>query len=204
MPDTSEASKRPPDPISGRPRDRRSRAAILAATMQLLSEHGYRGVTMEGVAARAAVGKATVYRWWSGKEELVTEALHERFPLEPVPETGDTREDLRAAIRTAIATMTELPTMTVLPALAADLMHDPAGAARFRDLLRPRRASVLRILRRAAERGELPEDTDVELLFDMYAGTIFYRVLVSGEPVTDRLVDQFTGLLLDGRTPSVR
>lgn len=197
----TEEAKRPTDPVTGRRRDQRSRAAILAATVELLGECGYQGLTMEGVAARASVGKATVYRWWSGKGDLVLEALHERAPLEPVPDTGDARADLRAAVRTAIATMTELPTGAVIPPLAADVMHDPASSERFRDFFRPRRASVLRILHRAAERGDLPRDVDAELLFDLYAGTIFYRVLISGEPVTDHLVDQFVGLLLDGEIP---
>lgn len=195
------AAKRPPDPATGRRRDRRSRAAILRATVDLLNEVGYQGVTMEGVASRAGVGKATVYRWWPTKASLVIEAMTERLPLTPVPETGDTRADLRAAIRTAISTLTGLPTGVVIPALVADLVNDPEAAAQFRDFLRPRRASVLTILDHAAERGELPADVDTALLFDLYAGTILYRSLISGEPIGDALVDQLVELLIDGRAP---
>jgi hypothetical protein len=75
-------------------------------------------------------------------------------------------------------------------------------AEQFRDrMIRPRRTAVTRILRRAADRGELPADLDTELLLDVYAGAIFYRVLVSGEPVTDLLAEQLVSLLLDGKMP---
>lgn len=202
MTNAGEAAKRPPDPVTGRRRDQRSRTAILEATVELLHEVGYQRLTMEGVATRAGVGKATVYRWWPSKGALVVEAMTERLPLPPVPETGDTRADLRTAIRTAVSTWTQLPTGVIIPALAVDLMDDPAAAGQFRDFLRPRRASVLRILRHAAERGELPLDVDAALLFDIYAGTILYRFLVSGEPITDTLVNQLVELLLGGRLPT--
>lgn len=191
------------DPATGRRRNPRSQQAILDATVELLTEVGYQGLTVEGVAARAGVGKATVYRWWPTKPALVTEAINLRMPLSPVPETGDTRADLRAAIRASIATFTGLPTGVVIPALAADLMRDPEGAAHLHELMGPRRASALRILRHAAERGDLPADADAELLLSVYAGAVFYRTLITGEPVTDHDIDQLVDLILDGRTPVV-
>lgn len=189
------------DPATGRRRNPRSQQAILEATTELLTEVGYQGVTIEGVAARAGVGKATVYRWWPTKPALVSEAIGHRLPLPPIPETGDSRADLRAAIRASIATFTGPPTGVVIPALAADLMRDPEGATHFQQFLATRRASVLRILRHAAERGDLPSNVDGELILSIYAGTVFYRTLISGEPVTDHHIDQLIDLILDGRTP---
>jgi len=120
----------------------------------------------------------------------------------PVPESGDLRKDLLAVGKGIVQTLAHTPAGTVIPALAADIMHDPEMAEQFRSqMIRPRRSAVTQILRRAADRGELPADLDIDLLLDVYAGTVFYRVLVSGEPVTDLLAEQLVSLLLDGRAP---
>jgi AcrR family transcriptional regulator len=157
---------------------------------------------IEGVAGRAGVGKATVYRWWPSKAALVIEALGAGLVMPVLAETGDLRRDLLSAIRDVVHTFARSPEGAVIPALAADLMSDPEMAERFRDqIIRPRRSAVVQILRRAADRGELPADVDTELLLDVYAGAVFYRVLVTGEPVTDLLADQLVTLLLDGKTP---
>lgn len=181
---------------SERRRSSRSHQAILAATTQLLAEVGYTALTIEGVAARAGVGKATVYRWWPSKAALVIETLSTAVVMPSLPESGDLRQDLLTVVRAIVATYAESPVAAVIPALAADLMHDPEMAERFRnEMIRPRRSAVAQILRRAAERGELRPDFDADLLLDMYAGAVFYRVLVSGEPVTDLLAEQLVNLL---------
>jgi len=183
-------------------RSTRSHQAILTATTELLTEIGYSALTIEGVAGRAGVGKATVYRWWPSKAALVIEALGAGLVMPVLAETGDLRRDLLSAIRDVVHTFARSPEGAVIPALAADLMSDPEMAERFRDqIIRPRRSAVVQILRRAADRGELPADVDTELLLDVYAGAVFYRVLVTGEPVTDLLADQLVTLLLDGKTP---
>jgi AcrR family transcriptional regulator len=157
---------------------------------------------MEGVAARAGVGKATVYRWWPTKGALVIEALSAALRTPALVETGDLRQDLLTAIRRVVDTFVRSPEGAVIPALAADLTRDPAMAEQFRaQIIRPRRSAVADLLLRAAARGELPPDVDTELLVDVYAGAVFYRVFVSGEPVTDTLAEQLVSLLLDGKTP---
>jgi AcrR family transcriptional regulator len=183
-------------------RSTRSHQAILDATTRLLTEVGYTALTIEGVAARAGVGKATVYRWWPSKGALVIEALSAALPPPPVTETGDLRHDLLTAVRAVVHTFARSPEGAVIPALAADLIREPEMAEQFRDqMIRPRRSAVVEILRRAADRGELPPDVDIGLLLDIYAGAVFYRVLVSGEPVTDLLAEQLVSLLIDGKTP---
>jgi AcrR family transcriptional regulator len=179
-----------------------SHQAILDATTQLLTEVGYTALTIEGVAARAGVGKATVYRWWPSKGALVIEAMGAELAMPPATETGDLRKDLLTAVRGVVHSFTRGPEGAVIPALAADLMHDPEMAEQFRNqMIRPRRSAVVEIARRAVERGELPSDVDIELLLDVYAGAVFYRVLVSGEPITELLAEQLVSLLLDGKTP---
>jgi AcrR family transcriptional regulator len=193
---------KPPVSTPAPRRSARSHAAILAATTALLTEVGYPALTIEAVAARAGVGKATVYRWWPSKGALVIEAISSRLSPLPVSESGDLRQDLLTAVRGVVHTFARSPEGTVIPALAADLTRDPATAEQFRNqIIRPGRSAVVEILQRAANRGELPADVDIELLLDVYAGAVFYRVLVSGEPVTDLLAEQLVSLLLDGKTP---
>jgi len=199
---TAGTKGQPPVTSTERRRSIRSHQAILAATTQLLAEVGYTALTIEGVATRAGVGKATVYRWWPSKGALVIEAMSTALEMISVPETGDLREDLLAVGKGIVQTLAYTPAGAVISALAADLIRHPDMAEQFRkQVIRPRRSDVTQILRRAVDRGELPVDLDAELLLDVYAGAIFYRVLVSGEPVTDLLVEQLVSLLLDGKAP---
>jgi len=195
----------PPTTARRRRRNPHSHQSILAATSELLGEVGYTALTMEGVAARAGVGKATVYRWWPTKGALVVETLSAQLPAPEPIDTGELRQDLLTAIRRAVQILAVGPAAAVIPALAADLSSDPAMAEQFRaQIIRPRRTVVLEVLQRATRTGELPADVDTELLLDIYAGAVFYRVLVSGEPVTDGLAVQLVNLLIDGKTPVTR
>jgi AcrR family transcriptional regulator len=176
--------------------------AILDATTELLSEVGYSQLTIEGVAARAGVGKATVYRWWASKGALAIDAMSSELAVPARSQSGDLRHDLLAAVRRTIAILTSGPERAVIPALTGDLVDDPDLAQQFRDqILRPRRSVVIDILRGAVDRGELPANLDIELLMDIYVGAVFYRVVVSGQPVTDALAEQLVGLILDGTRP---
>jgi AcrR family transcriptional regulator len=183
-------------------RSARAHAAILTATTDLLTEAGYSALTIEGVAARSGVAKTTVYRWWSTKPALVIEAVAAALPVPTQTDTGDLRQDLLTAVQGVVHTFARTPVGAVIPALAADVMSAPQLAEQFRNqLIRPRRSAVVEILLRAAARGELPPDVDTDLLLDVYAGAVFYRILISGEPITDLLAEQLVGLLLDGKTP---
>jgi AcrR family transcriptional regulator len=196
---------RPPDsthPAPGRPRNARSHAAILQATVELLTEIGYQAMTIEGIAARARVGKTTVYRWWPSKGALVVEAIREKIPLPPAQGTGDPRTDLHTAIADTTVLFQHSPTGIALPALVADLMHEPDAGALIQTLLQPRRESVLRIFDDAVRRGLLPANIDAPMLIDLYTGAIYYRMLVRGEPLPTTMIDQLTTLLLDSTLPT--
>jgi AcrR family transcriptional regulator len=189
-------------PSRARYRSVRSHRAILDATNHLLAEVGYPGLTIEGVAARAGVGKATVYRWWPSKGALVVDALTENHAAPPTHDTGSLRADLVQAVQYVIGVLTTSTEGSIIPALTADLVRDAALAETFRArLLRPRRSMIEQMVHRAVERGELPADIDVALILDICVGAVFYRLVVSGEPVHDALATQLVELVLDGALP---
>jgi AcrR family transcriptional regulator len=191
----------PGPPTTGRARNPRTHQAILDATVELLAEIGYQELSIEKVASRAGVGKATIYRWWNSKSALVIEAMEHGMPLGLVPHTGDPRTDLRATVKATAHTFAATSVGATVPALAADIPRDPSTAERLRQFLRPRRDAARELLHHAAAVGELPADVDIEAVIDVFVGAIFYRRLVRGMEIDDRLVEQLVALILDGRVP---
>ena len=187
------------------PRRRSDRAhhAILDAVWHRLAEVGYNDLTIESVAQRANVGKATIYRWWPSKGSMVAEAIARHLDVGPEPDTGNTREDLRIIVAAAVKNFHDTVAGETIPALVADLIHEGAQTmeAFRRDFLVPRRDASKVVLRRAIERGDLHPDTDLDLVLDIYAGAIFYRVLMGLEPVSHQIIDQLVTLILDGELP---
>jgi AcrR family transcriptional regulator len=177
-------------------RSESSHRAIIAATQELLVEVGYRELTIEGVAARAGVGKQTIYRWWPSRAALTLEAYlgGSDDVLQPPPDSGAVCEDVRELLGWLVAVLAEPIGGRVLAGLIADLQHDPELAERFhRDVVPTRRRAMLEALERGRERGELRADADLELAVDVLHGAVFYRLLLSGEP----LDAAFTGQLAD-------
>ena len=192
----------PMEHASRRTRNAHSHRAIISATNQLLAEVGYSALTIEGVAARAGVGKATVYRWWPSKGALAIEALIDNDSAPPTQDTGDLRADLIDAVDRVISILTTSTEGTLIAALTADLVADPVLAEMFRNqILRPRRTVVAAMVARAAQRGDLPPDIDIPLVLDACVGAVFYRLVLSGEPLTDTLAAQVVDLILDGARP---
>ena len=182
-------------PRAGRPRSERAQTAVLDAVVALLDEVGYQHLTVEAVAARAGVGRTTVYRWWPTKAALVVDALATTLPRVTVGFTDDGRRDLRTVLdRMAIAECG--PSMAeTLPALAAEARRDPDTAERLAGLLGPRRAADAAVLLAAAARGDLPLHLDVSLLLDVALGALLWRRL-RGEDPTDAALDTLTDLLI--------
>jgi AcrR family transcriptional regulator len=135
---------------------------------------------MEAVAARAGVGKATVYRRYSGKAELVISAAAGLTETEaPPPDTGSLRDDVHALAQNLVHLLTRTPAGRCLPELVAALPRAPGLAAEHAAFLAGRRAATHRVVQRGVARGELAADVDAELVADLVAGPIFYRHLVS-------------------------
>jgi AcrR family transcriptional regulator len=177
----------------GRPRRADADAAILSAALELVGEAGVGGLSMDQVAQRAGVGKATIYRRWASKESLILDALRVATSPIPVPDEGGLRADLIAYTDAIVERLGASHTSDVLPHLIAASCYDEQLRASLEDYTQSRQATLRRILRRGIERGELSPDTDVNLLVDVTLGPFFYRRLLSGATVdrrfSRRLVD---------------
>lgn len=170
--------------------------------MELLAEGGYSDLTIEAIATRAGVGKATIYRWWSSKGALVGETLARRLKVDSIKDSGRLRDDLRQAVVATVENYSNSIAGVAVPGLIADISHDAdLRDSFFKEFIQPRRASVTRLLDRAVEEGALPADTDMDLVMDVWAGAVFYRVIVTGRTVSDDLPDALVALILDGQVP---
>ncbi len=189
----------------GRPRDPVREAAIRDAVLALVAEEGYDRVTIERVAARAGVGKATVYRRWESKAELVLDAIAHLTPAFSVPDTGSLREDLgRLCASAAITGSQGHRTMAVMQGLVSAIPHDRALMEVFsRRFVAPRRAALATVFARAMERGEMPAGKDIDLLTSVIPAMMMHRLLtghpVPGRGFAARIIDQ---LLLPAATAS--
>lgn len=187
---------RPP----GRPRSAEADRAILRAAVDSLVDEGYGGVTMEGVAARAGVGKATVYRRWPTKSALIVDAVtacqEQRCEL---PDTGSVRDDLRAFMGGLMDHLRTSDAARVMPALVAELSRSPELADALREgFLQPRRAKVLEAVWRGVERGEVRAGVDPELVADGVVALLLHRFLVTGMALDDGLPGRVVDLLWQG------
>ena len=165
---------------AGRPRSAEADEAIIDATIALLVEDGFDRVSMERVAARAGVGKATVYRRWPSKEALVIDAVARRSEPVPVEPTGPVADQL-VTLLDGILTMSRTGVGRLLPCMIGAGVSNPTLASHYREqIMAPRRERVATILRAGVERGELRADLDVELAIDQLAGPLVYRILLAG------------------------
>jgi AcrR family transcriptional regulator len=175
--------------------------AVLEAADDLLAERGFAGVTIEGIATRAQVAKQTIYRWWTSKTDILFDALTEDAAAYFTADGGDDLgSDLRHHLRQLAVFLADNDAGAVCRALAGQAQHDPEIAARFAaEFVTPQRDRDRAPFRRAQERGELPDGTDIELAVDQLVGPVYYRVLITGQPVppefTDALVDQYVARL---------
>jgi AcrR family transcriptional regulator len=197
------AERRPP----GRPRSARSHQAIVRATLELLVEVGFERLTMEQVQRRAGVGKATIYRRWPSKQELVKDAIQYFSAELPVPDTGSLAEDYARIAQAVVAIAKDRNAAMLMPRLLLEASGDPELHAIFSaQLVEPRRR-VLRIaLERARERGELRADADLELAIDMLVGPVIYRFIITGGDLTPAAAraPQVLAALLEGLRPPAR
>jgi AcrR family transcriptional regulator len=188
-------------PRRGRPRSERARNAILDAAADLLLAHGLESVSMDQVAERAGVSKATIYRWWPTKETLALEALyHEWDTARPSPrDTGSLRGNLLSLLRPWIRRVRARPYGRVIAALVTEANTDPQFAQQYRArFVEPRREPARALFRQAIERGEIPTGTDVEITLDLLYGPIYHRLLHGHAPLNDRFVQAVVDSALAG------
>lgn len=166
------------------------RAAVLAATVDELSERGYAAFTIDNVAQRTGVHKTTVYRRWPDRDSLIAEALADSVATEiPIPDTGSVDEDLRALARSLVAWTTSASGRAVLAVMVSTAAGLPAPPNSARHVFRDRIRQALPVVTRAVARGELPDGTDPVEMIKTLVAPIYFRVLITGERVDDGTAD---------------
>jgi AcrR family transcriptional regulator len=181
-------------PRRGRPRSDHLQRAILDAARDLLVSEGFAGLRLEHVAARAGVGKATIYRRWGSKEELSLAVLEElASPHIVIAETGNTRQELLAATLNAMRAVNDTPFGPVIAALLSQIAMNPLLGDPFRaTVVQGRRDEVRRAIRRGISRGDLRADADVDVATELLVGPVYFRLMFGGELTRDfaeRVVD---------------
>jgi AcrR family transcriptional regulator len=189
----------------GRPRSEAAHQAILKAAAELLLAHGLAAVSMDAVAQRAGVSKATIYRWWPTKEALALDVLYTEWAT-PVPaprDTGSLRGDLLSLLRPWARLASSRPYGRVVAALITEAQTDPVFAEEYRHrVLAPRRDQARTVFRRAVERGEIPADTKVDVALDLLYGPLYHRLLHGHAALNDRFVREVVDMALHGIQPT--
>lgn len=180
----------------GRPRSSEADQAIVDATRALLEEEGFASLTMAGVAARAGVSTATLYRRWPSKLDLVVGVLTRLSEKTPIIDTGTLAGDLTALLNHMAAKLAH-EGGKLFEGLVGDGIRHPALAEALRvELLAPRRAELVGLLDRAVARGEIPPPEDPSITISLITGALYERRLISGEPLTPDVVGPLVTLLL--------
>ncbi|MFF5537082.1 TetR/AcrR family transcriptional regulator [Streptomyces cinerochromogenes] len=201
---------RTPASRTGRPRSAAADTAILAATREALVELGWSKLTLGDVATRAGVAKTTLYRRWAGKNELVVDAVAELFDELELPDRGSLAADIEGVVLQFAAILARPEAKSGLMAVVAEATRDDALRERIRASIVERQMRLVLAGRaRAQRRGELPPEPDPaeaartgDLIFDVVAGAVVHRTLVSGKPADEEWVRSFTRVLLLGLTSS--
>jgi AcrR family transcriptional regulator len=190
------ASQDTVDRRPGRPRDAGADEVIMLASVEVLAERGPAGFTVDAVAARAGCGKATIYRRWPSRASLLLDTAH-RMGLEPaLVDTGSLRDDLVQIMAQLGTKLRDTAAGRILPGVIAEAAVNPEMREVLGRFIRDRRSRPRQAVQRGVDRGELPPDTDVELLLDVLGGTVFYREMVSGEPADEAFVERLVDRLL--------
>lgn len=195
MSTTADAPRAP-----GRPRSVRADGAIIDAVLDLLAEgQSMETVSIEAVAARAGVGKATIYRRWPGKEALIRDALITLKGPPPVPAGGGVRDELIALLR-GVGRVPDPRLARIMPCLAPHATRSPEDYRLYQEIIEPRRQVMREVLRRGVERGELRDDLDFEVTIALLTGPVLVQKLLRWSPRLDesRLPEQVVDALLAG------
>jgi AcrR family transcriptional regulator len=177
----SKTDQKPP----GRPRSVQSHQAMLQATLQLLAEVGFDGMSIDAIASRAKVGKTTIYRRYASKEELVADAIESVREEVMLPNTGNFQSDIEALIQNAAQiTLSPLGRQTVAMIISSASSNTQFAQIYWTKYLQPRRQNFAVILERAKARNEIPTDLDSDLVFDAMSAIMLYALIFQPTPET--------------------
>lgn len=183
----------------GRPRNVEAQKSILSASYELLLENGFQAVTVDKIAERAQVSKATIYKWWPNKAAVVMDGfLHAATARLPVPDTGSAFNDILIHA-TNLAGFLISREGTIITELLGEGQFDSGLAEAYRTrFFRPRRLEARSLLEKGVQRRELKKDLDIGICIDLIYGPIFYRLLVTGEPIDDSYVRHLVESAFEG------
>ena len=183
----------------GRPRSEESKEAILAATIQLLSEKPFGDISTEEIARKAGVGKATIYKWWPGKAYVALDAfLRKTNRMVPNPDTGSVRSDILEQLRSLMVFYMS-PAGHILGQFIAESQNDKEFASLFCErFIEPMRQAAGVIFDRGVERGEIDRNLNRELVLDLIYGLVIYRMIVRHASLEDKLADEMVSILFGG------
>ncbi|MFV2011921.1 MULTISPECIES: TetR/AcrR family transcriptional regulator [unclassified Micromonospora] len=186
-------------------RSEQSRRAILAAALALLTEQGYAAVTIEAIAARAGVGKQTIYRWWRGKGAVILDALTDNLPdALALPDTGDLQADLRQVLRATVAEFADPRLSATTRAITIETLTDEELADQARDrLLRPQLDMVRARLAAARDAGQVRPDAPLDQVVELLFGPLYHRWLLRNGPLTDDYADSIVDLVVAAINPAI-
>jgi AcrR family transcriptional regulator len=186
------------DTRPGRPRDPKIDAAVLTATLAVLDDVGYVGLTLEAVARHAGTTKPAIYRRWASRQELVLAALGRRLGELQAPDTHCTLCDLDECLKLFVGAFRRLPPDVIGP-LFAECAGDPGLRAAFMSaLFEPPRIAVKETLERGYSRGDLRDDVDLDLILDLIGSLVHYRALFGHARTTDAEIERTVQALLEG------
>ncbi|MDT8718029.1 TetR/AcrR family transcriptional regulator [Clostridium sp. 19966] len=183
----------------GRPRSEKTKSDILNSAYELLIENGFGAVTVEKIAERAKVSKATIYKWWPNKAAVVMDSYLDATNIKlPIPDTGSTIEDMFIQVDNFVKFLTTKKG-NVIAEIIAEGQYDSNLAAIYRKAyFTPRRNISKEILERGILRGELEKDLDIEITIDLIWGPIFYRLLITGEEIGDIFIKKLINYAFEG------
>ncbi len=184
----------------GRPRERRADRAIIEATLDLLKEEGLGSVSVEAIAARAGVSKATIYRRWDSKEEVIIDAVVSMADAVELDLTGDIRTDLIAILRRMRVFLSDAGAGSVFPWLIGEISRGSELGRRYAEsVIHPRRAMVSELIQSAILRGDLRSDLDSTIAVDMLMGpVVIHKLLGPRHPPKPEWEQQVVDGLLAG------
>lgn len=192
-----------PDPAR---RSERSRQAVLEAARELVSEMGYAKISIEAIAARAGVGKQTIYRWWRSKGAVIFDAflaLSQVGDSITLPDTGDIEADLKLVMRATVAEFADPAFEAPIRALNMEIINDPDLAAQYREKLAgPVDEAKKARLRSAQRAGQIAEDADLDLALELLYAPLFQRWLHRSGPLTPEYADALVELTLKALRPA--
>lgn len=189
------------DARRGRPRNESCTADILDSTLRLVAEVGIAALTVDAVAQRAGVGKATIYRRWSSKEAMLLDAWASCLQPVPTPDTGNLHDDLALVLGSVEDPLRNTLLQRVYPQMIAAAKVNPEVAEQYRAFIAQRRAPLQTVLRRAAERGEIDPSCDIEMVHDLLIAPLLHRWLVTEATIDPALIRGIIDVVVRGIAP---